>query len=147
MHYFPVCGGAQMSDKDYLLVGHPDFSSYHPDFSSYKDSEGDAQLGWIGPIAHVNAFVGATNSGKSRFLRGLARTDRYTFLSRQAIDDFTTMIRICERRRSDGLACQIFLLANAYEPRRTQGIGALQPILEFARSENLNEEWFLGCVR
>lgn len=42
----------------------------------YVDQDGQV-LKFFGPISRVNILVGATNSGKSRFMRGLAKNSPY----------------------------------------------------------------------
>lgn len=46
----------------------------------YIDQDGE-RLSTFGPISRVNILVGATNSGKSRFMRGLAKTPGYVSFS------------------------------------------------------------------
>jgi hypothetical protein len=46
----------------------------------YIDQDGE-RLSFFGPISRVNILVGATNSGKSRFMRGLMRSPGYISFS------------------------------------------------------------------
>jgi len=41
----------------------------------------------FGPIGRINIFVGATNAGKSRFLRGIAKTHQHQFFASSATYD------------------------------------------------------------
>lgn len=49
----------------------------NPDTANYSVS--DNEFGLLGPIERVNIFIGATNCGKSRLLRALAKSEKFTF--------------------------------------------------------------------
>lgn len=50
------------------------------ELENYIDEDGE-KLSTFGPISRVNILVGATNSGKSRFMRGILRASDYVILS------------------------------------------------------------------
>lgn len=53
-------------------------------FSDYQAAD-EERLFFFGPIAPINIFVGATNSGKSRFLREIAKRNQFVFLPSEEI--------------------------------------------------------------
>jgi hypothetical protein len=81
----------------------------HPKFGSYDLGEG----GILSKLAIVNIFVGANNSGKSRFLRGLFQSSdlhyKTNFFRGNEFRNF-----VCEQRRSEVLdatflkECEVF---------------------------------------
>ena len=46
---------------------------------------------FIGPLSHINIFVGATNSGKSRFLRALAKSKEFKFFPDEMFNQMLQM--------------------------------------------------------
>lgn len=64
-------------------------------FEGYVDAPRDTPLGWLGPIARINVFVGATNAGKSRFLRALARNEHYTLIPGQSVATVNDITNLC----------------------------------------------------
>jgi hypothetical protein len=52
--------------------------NFADDLTNYRSSADSLPLDTIGPLDRVNLFVGATNSGKSRIMRALAKSDCYT---------------------------------------------------------------------
>ncbi len=50
----------------------------------------------FGPLGKINIFVGATNAGKSRFLRTLAKCTKYCFWAKDTHDKARQMLDLCE---------------------------------------------------
>lgn len=63
----------------------------------YIDQDGE-KLSTFGPISRVNILVGTTNSGKSRFMRGLVKSPSYVLLSTDpSIVHPSSILNICKR--------------------------------------------------
>lgn len=62
-----------------------------PDSGKYIWRNGGDQITWFGPIEKVNIFVGANNSGKSRFLRGLIKISEPKFVLNTKEDEFHSL--------------------------------------------------------
>ncbi|MBL7202530.1 MAG: AAA family ATPase [Anaerolineae bacterium] len=76
----------------------------------------------FGPIARINILVGATNSGKSRFLRGLARSSSYgLFNERNAIDQLSSALDACEAVSKLQFSSSVAVMSAHYDTPRTSG--------------------------
>jgi hypothetical protein len=67
------------------------------EFANYIDGVTQAPIDWFGPLAHVNVLLGATNSGKSRLMRELARPAMRTQASGDLVQAARVIYRTCER--------------------------------------------------
>jgi predicted ATPase len=66
------------------------------ELANYVDENGE-RLSTFGPILRVNILVGATNSGKSRFMRGLAKSPGYvSFPLDPSVARPDSMLSACE---------------------------------------------------
>lgn len=66
-------------------------------FSGYRDARTAVPLCWLGPLAHINVLVGATNAGKSRFLRALAREAPFVIVPEEALPVLAALTALCAR--------------------------------------------------
>ncbi len=66
-------------------------------FTGYIDARIGEPLRWLGPLARINVLVGATNAGKSRFLRALAREAPYVAVPKRALPTLRALTTLCER--------------------------------------------------
>lgn len=66
----------------YILIN----TDVHLDLNegNYVDPTNDKPLEMFGPISSINVLVGANNSGKSRFLRGLLKTEKHLLIDSEA---------------------------------------------------------------
>jgi hypothetical protein len=69
-------GEELMGDSKYIQT----MADVGEELDNYIDQDGE-RLSTLGPIGRVNILIGPTNSGKSRFMRGLARSSRFICVS------------------------------------------------------------------
>ena len=67
---------------------HEDISSSGAGYYNKKE----IALRSFGPISNVNIFVGANNSGKSRFLRGLLKSKQFALTNEASFRDFISCL-------------------------------------------------------
>jgi hypothetical protein len=84
----------------------------------YIDQDGE-RLSILGPISRVNILVGATNSGKSRFMRGLAKSPSYVSFSLDPrIAHPSSILNICTRlsRKKFRIVIEVNPEGREYDP-------------------------------
>ncbi len=64
-------------------------SKVSENFKQYFDPETNKPLDYFGPINEINIFIGANNSGKSRFMRELIKQDGYYYS--KSVDFFSIL--------------------------------------------------------
>jgi hypothetical protein len=88
------------------------------ELENYIDQDGE-RLSTFGPISRVNILVGATNSGKSRFMRGLVRSSSYVGLSLDpSIASPSSVLNICGRlsRKKFHILIEVNREGHEYDP-------------------------------
>jgi hypothetical protein len=85
-----------MEELQYITIKHTEKDT-GKELEHYIDQDGE-RLSIFGPISRVNILVGATNSGKSRFMRGLIKSSGYfCFYLDPRIAHPGSILNICTR--------------------------------------------------
>ncbi|MBK6483738.1 MAG: AAA family ATPase [Chitinophagaceae bacterium] len=91
----------------------------------------ESEIQFWGPIQKINILVGSNNSGKSRLLRGILRSDEFLTISSLKIEDIQKQIlKNCD-------------LISGENPRFSYQVGVLDPKYYESNSINSSHKWLL----